>query len=74
MTTARAGVLVAVAVVLLIAGCGAPAGVGTEDRRPQPGSNPRVAPDFTVETFDGETFTLSEHRGTPVVINFWESW
>jgi cytochrome oxidase Cu insertion factor (SCO1/SenC/PrrC family) len=74
MTTARVGVLVAVAVALLVAGCGAPAGVGTEGRRPLPGSNLRAAPDFTVETFDGETFTLSEHRGTPVVINFWESW
>lgn len=32
------------------------------------------APDFTVETFEGEAFSLAEHRGTPVVLNFWESW
>jgi cytochrome oxidase Cu insertion factor (SCO1/SenC/PrrC family) len=32
------------------------------------------APDFTVETFDGTTFSLGEHSGTPVVLNFWESW
>lgn len=32
------------------------------------------APDFSVETFDGETFSLAEQRGTPVVLNFWESW
>jgi cytochrome oxidase Cu insertion factor (SCO1/SenC/PrrC family) len=32
------------------------------------------APDFTVETFGGQPFTLSEQRGTPVVLNFWESW
>jgi hypothetical protein len=33
-----------------------------------------LAPDFSVETFDGDTFKLSEHRGMPVVLNFWESW
>lgn len=32
------------------------------------------APDFTVTTFDGERFSLGEQRGTPVVLNFWESW
>ena len=32
------------------------------------------APDFSVETFDGQTFSLAEQRGTPVVLNFWESW
>jgi hypothetical protein len=29
---------------------------------------------FELETFAGDTFALAEHRGTPVVINFWESW
>lgn len=38
---------------------------------PTGGSN---APDFTVTTFDGESFTLSEQRGNIVVINFWASW
>lgn len=33
-----------------------------------------LAPDFSVQTFDGETFRLADHRGTPVVLNFWESW
>jgi len=32
------------------------------------------APDFSFETFEGETFSLAEQRGTPVVLNFWESW
>jgi cytochrome c biogenesis protein CcmG, thiol:disulfide interchange protein DsbE len=32
------------------------------------------APDFTVEVIGGGTFTLSEARGTPVVLNFWASW
>ncbi len=33
-----------------------------------------TAPDFTITTFDGNTFNLREQRGTPVVLNFWESW
>ncbi len=32
------------------------------------------APDFTVEVIEGGQFTLSEHRGRPVVINLWASW
>lgn len=33
-----------------------------------------AAPDFTVQLIEGGTFTLSEARGRPVVINFWASW
>jgi cytochrome c biogenesis protein CcmG, thiol:disulfide interchange protein DsbE len=32
------------------------------------------APDFTLQTFDGETVSLSDLRGKPVVVNFWASW
>ena len=42
------------------------------NRSPDPPANP--APDFTVTTFDGNHFSLSEQRGSPVVLNFWESW
>ena len=34
----------------------------------------RSAPDFTITTFSGDEVTLSELRGSPVVINFWASW
>jgi peroxiredoxin len=34
----------------------------------------RPAPDFTLTTLDGKSFTLSELRGTPVVLNFWATW
>jgi thiol-disulfide isomerase/thioredoxin len=34
----------------------------------------RVAPEFTAEVISGGSFTLSEHLGQPVVINFWASW
>ena len=33
-----------------------------------------AAPDFTLDTLDGETITLSELRGKPVLINLWASW
>ena len=42
------------------------------ESEPQTPANP--APDFSVESFDGQTFSLAEQRGTPVVLNFWESW
>jgi thiol-disulfide isomerase/thioredoxin len=32
------------------------------------------APDFTLTTLDGETVTLSDLRGQPVLINFWATW
>lgn len=34
----------------------------------------RPAPDFTLQTLDGRSFSLSELRGTPVVLNFWATW
>lgn len=36
--------------------------------------NPDVAPDFTIETFDGGQFSLAEQQGKIVVMNFWASW
>ncbi len=32
------------------------------------------APDFTVQTFSGDNFTLHDQRGKVVLINFWASW
>ncbi len=32
------------------------------------------APDFRLELFDGSYFQLSEHKGKPVLINFFASW
>jgi len=33
-----------------------------------------LAPDFTLEGFDGQKTTLSDLRGQVVIINFWASW
>ncbi len=34
----------------------------------------QTAPDFTMLNTSGEPVTLSDARGTPVVLNFWASW
>jgi len=39
-----------------------------------PEPTPMPAPDFSVETADGETVRLSDFRGKPVVVNFWATW
>jgi cytochrome c biogenesis protein CcmG, thiol:disulfide interchange protein DsbE len=38
----------------------------------RPGSEP--APDFMVETLDGETVRLADLRGQVVLVNFWATW
>jgi len=61
MRTALAVALLAVVIV----GC-------TEET-----SAPQEAADFSVQTFDGETFTLSDHLaedGRPVFLNLWAAW
>ncbi len=32
------------------------------------------APDFTLINLDGEPVSLTDYRGTPVMLNFWASW
>lgn len=33
-----------------------------------------VAPDFTLQTLDGKSMTLSDLRGKAVLLNFWATW
>jgi cytochrome c biogenesis protein CcmG/thiol:disulfide interchange protein DsbE len=56
---------VAVLCVLLVQGCEDDGGEAIEKM---------PAPDFTLKLFDGGVFRLSDHKGTPVVINFYASW
>lgn len=37
-------------------------------------SEGRPAPDFTAQTADGGSITLSDLRGRPVALNFWATW
>ena len=32
------------------------------------------APDFSFNTFDGQTLALASTAGKPVVLNFWADW
>lgn len=41
---------------------------------PESDPTPIPAPDFTVLSLEGETVSLSDYRGKPVVINFWATW
>lgn len=33
-----------------------------------------LAPDFQLQTLDGQTVKLSDFRGKPVLLNFWATW
>lgn len=36
--------------------------------------NSGAAPDFTIQTFDGQDIALADLRGKVVMVNFWASW
>ncbi len=59
-----AWLLMAAVCLPLLGGCGEPP-VAVEKG---------PAPDFTIKTFDGGEFKLSDHKGAPVAINFFASW
>ena len=52
---------------LLLCGCGA-----NGQQETQPPAN--TAPDFTFYDLEGNTHTLAEFAGKPVILNFWASW
>ena len=52
---------------LLVTGCSA----GSESLMARVG---KPAPDFQLQSLDGELVSLSDLRGKPVLINFWATW
>jgi peroxiredoxin len=56
------------AAVLASASCSASAGL---EQVPAPG---RPAPDFELQSLDGQTISLRDLRGRPVLLNFWATW
>lgn len=76
ITTRRWKIL---SILILLAGAGwiwvskAPPGNAVAARPPAPRQG-FSAPDFTLQTLDGETVRLSDLRGQPLLINLWASW
>lgn len=67
-------IYISIAVLLLGAGwiwASRDAGTAQLEEAPQNGF---MAPDFTLETFEGEEITLADLRGKAIMINFWASW
>ena len=55
-------------------GAGARGEDGARARREGDEARPEAAPEFSVTTFTGDVWRVAEQRGTPVVLNFFESW
>ena len=72
----RWGAIVAGVVVLSVVWIGisqVPASATTSGSIPSPREG-FAAPDFTLETLEGEQIRLSDLRGKAVVVNLWASW
>ena len=64
----KAILLIILASVLLLAGC--PAG----SQSPSAAQVGKQAPDFTLQNLDGQSVSLSDFLGKPVLLNFWATW
>lgn len=64
--------LLALIIVILIAGCGGESSSGTSTKSDAKAE--KIAPDFTTVTLDGERFEFNSLKGNPVIVNFAASW
>jgi cytochrome c biogenesis protein CcmG/thiol:disulfide interchange protein DsbE len=64
-----AGGVVTLPLVALLA-----AGFGRDPKLRSNALEGREAPNFALNTLNGEPFSLEEARGHPVVVNFWSTW
>ena len=72
--TTRSLALIALGLLAALAvGCGDPPAEPAPEAAPDRPA-PSASLDFTRPTHDGDTFTLSDHRGEVVVLNFWATW
>ena len=65
-------VTMVLAITLMVVG-GSLMAFGT-DAEPNADEEAILAPDFTLKSLDGESYTLSDLRGKVVVVNFWATW
>lgn len=79
MKSMRATVLLSALVAILTLACAVPqtegarrAGNSTDAGAEKEGAE--AVRNFSVTSFSGDDFTLSAERGSPVVLNFFESW
>jgi len=56
---------------LLMPGCSSPSKPGDSAQGVEVGN---LAPDFQLQNLDGQTVSLGNLRGKPVLINFWATW
>ncbi|MFC1932120.1 TlpA family protein disulfide reductase [Chloroflexota bacterium] len=56
---------------LLIAGCASSSTSGGSAQAPQVG---KLAPDFQLLNLEGQSISLNDFRGSPVILNFWATW
>ncbi len=56
---------------LLVTGCSSASQPDGPGEAPQVG---KLAPDFRLSGLDGQSVSLKDFRGRPVLVNFWASW
>ena len=64
--------LILLVMILVLTACGQPQKQETAPSGPLQEGDPLR--DFTAELISGNTFTLSDHKGKVILLNFWATW